>query len=64
MYYLSLEVIFKVKLKYGDDVDLVDQSQEVWIGLDVFNNDTRSTGHISRPTQVSVSESCFHSLNK
>ena len=35
----------------------------VWIGLDLFNDDTRPSGHISRPTQVNVSQSCFHSLN-
>ena len=34
-----------------------------WIGLDSFNDDTRPSGHISRPTQVNVSQSCFHSLN-
>ena len=34
-----------------------------WIGLDLFNDDTRPSGHISRPTQVNVSQSCFHSLN-
>ena len=27
-----------------------------WIGLDLFNNETRPSGHISRPTQVNVSE--------
>ena len=35
-----------------------------WIGLDLFNDDTRPSGHISRPTQVNVSQSCFHFLNK
>ena len=33
------------------------------IGLDLFNYDTRPSGHISRPTQVNVSQSCFNSLN-
>ena len=28
----------------------------IWIGLDLFNDDTRPSGHISRPTQVNVSE--------
>ena len=32
-------------------------------GLDLFNDDTRPSGHISRPTEVNVSQSCFHSLN-
>ena len=32
--------------------------------LDWINEDTRPSGHISRPTQVNVSQSCFHSLNK
>ena len=36
----------------------------VWIGLDLFNEDTRPSGHISRPTQLNVSQSCFHFLNK
>ena len=35
-----------------------------WIGLDLFNDDTGLSGHISRPTQVNVSRSCFNSLNK
>ena len=30
--------------------------QKDWIGLDLFNDDTRPSGHISRPTQVNVSE--------
>ena len=30
-----------------------------WIGLDLFNDDTRPSGHISRPTQVNVSQSCL-----
>ena len=34
-----------------------------WIGMDLFNDDTRPSGHISRPTQVNVSQSCFHCLN-
>ena len=34
-----------------------------WIGLDLFNDDTRPSGHISRPTQVNKSQNCFHSLN-
>ena len=33
------------------------------IGLDLFNDDTRPSGHISRPAQVNVSQSGFHSLN-
>ena len=33
------------------------------VGLDLFNDDTRPSGHISCPTQVNVSQSCFHSLN-
>ena len=34
-----------------------------WIGLDLFNDDTCPSGHISRPTQVNMSQSCFNSLN-
>ena len=34
------------------------------LGLDLFNDDTRPSGHISRPTRVTVSQSCPHSLNK
>ena len=32
------------------------------VGLDLFNDDTCPSGHISRPTQVNVSQSCFNSL--
>ena len=40
------------------------RSKYLWlVGLDLFNDDTRTSGHISRPTQVNVSQSCFHSLN-
>ena len=34
-----------------------------WIGLDLFNDDTCPSGHISCRTQVNVSQSCFNSLN-
>ena len=33
------------------------------VGLDLFNDETCPSGHISRPTQVNVSQSCFNSLN-
>ena len=33
------------------------------VGMDLFNDDTRPSGHICRPTQVNVSQSWFHSLN-
>ena len=45
------------------DLDMEGASMSDWIGLDLFNDDTRPSGHISRPTQVNVSQSCFHSLN-
>ena len=35
-----------------------------WIGLDLFNDGTCPSGHISRPTQVNVSQNRFNSLNK
>ena len=35
----------------------------VWIGLDLFNDDTCPSGHISRPTLVNVSQGCLNSLN-
>ena len=36
----------------------------IWlVGLDLFNDDTCPSGHISRPTQVNVSQRCFNSLN-
>ena len=45
---------------------LMEARTEAWVGwlvgLDLFN-DTRLSGHISRLTQVNVSQSCFHSLN-
>ena len=34
------------------------------VGLDWFNDDTCPLGHISRPTQVDVSQSCSHFPNK
>ena len=34
----------------------------VWIGLDLFNDDTCPSGHISRPTHVNVSQSCLYAL--
>ena len=36
----------------------------IYLQLDLFNDDTRPPEHISRPTQVNVSQSYFHSLNK
>ena len=39
-------------------------SYKYWIGLDLFNDDTRPSGHISCPTQVDVSQSCFEFPNK
>ena len=33
------------------------------VGLDLFNDDTCPSGHISRPTHINVSQSGFHSLN-
>ena len=39
-------------------------SGQMLVGLDLFNDDTCPSGHISRPTQVDVSQSCFDSLNK
>ena len=41
-----------------------DDSDQHWIGLDLFNDDTCPSGHISRPTPVNVSQSCFNCLNK
>ena len=32
--------------------------------MHLFNDDTHPSGHISRPTQVHVSQSHFHSLNR
>ena len=37
---------------------------DVWLGSDLFSDDTRPSGHICRPTQVDVSQSCSHSPNK
>ena len=49
--------LFGVKVNYCKTESLL-----VWLGLDLFNDDTRPSGHISRPTQVNVSQSCFHTL--
>ena len=35
-----------------------------WIGLDLFNDDTRSSGLISCPSQVGFSHRCLHSKNE
>ena len=35
-----------------------------WIGLHLFNDDTRSSGRISRPSQVGFSHSCLCSINE
>ena len=45
-------------------MQIYDLSLNAWIGLDLFNDDTHPSGHISRPTHVNVSQSCFHFLNK
>ena len=37
---------------------------EDWIRLDLFNDDTRPSGHISRPSQVGFSHSCLRSVNE
>ena len=39
-------------------------SMDFRFGLDLFNNDTCPSGHISCPTQVNVYQSCFNSLSK
>ena len=45
------------RLNTGSDSYYCDSKDGfVWIGLDLFNDDTRPSGHISRPTQVNVSE--------
>ena len=35
-----------------------------WIGLSLFNDDTRPSGHISRPSQVGFSHSYLCSINE
>ena len=35
-----------------------------WIELDLYNDDTCPSGHISHPTHVNVSQHCLRSLNK
>ena len=35
-----------------------------WIGLHLFNDDTRPSGHISRPSQVGFSHRCLRSINE
>ena len=39
------------------------ESSSWLVGLDLFNDNTYPSGHISHPTQVNVSQSCFNSLN-
>ena len=45
-------------------VKTIAEGECFWIWLDLFIDDTRPSGHISRPAQVNVSQSCFNSLNK
>ena len=48
-------------------IPLAGDKKCIWkglVGLDLFNDYTCPSGHISRPTQVNVSQSFFHSLNK
>ena len=42
----------------------ISKSPLIWIGLDLFNDETHLSGHISRPTQGNVSQNCCPSLNK
>ena len=35
-----------------------------WIGLHLFNDDTRPSGHISRPSQVGFAHRCLRSINE
>ena len=44
--------------------DPIPAAVELDVGLDLFNEDTHPSGHISRPTHVNVFQSCFHSLKK
>ena len=36
-----------------------ENSPHIWIGLDLFSDDTCPSGHISRPTKVNVSQELF-----
>ena len=65
-------LIYAVSLYFwGQTLRLRCMKPSVWwpfhatwlVGLDLFNDDTHPSGHISRPTQVNVSQSCFHALN-
>ena len=60
--WVNIETVIKSNYIYCAALQILLQSG--WIGLDLFNDDTRPSGHISRPTQVNVSQSCFNSLNK
>ena len=61
---IDIDDFHMVSFKFGDLVVwFCNISDMNWIGLDLFNDDTRPSGHISRPTQVNVSQNCFHSLN-
>ena len=43
---------------------LSDMAAQNWIGLHLFNDDTRPSGHISRPSQVGFSIRCLRSINE
>ena len=55
--YMIMISLCNICLSHSRTIDLD------WIGLDLFNDDTHPSGHISRPTQLNVSQSGFHSLN-
>ena len=59
----SGELVYWPYMRHSSSMDLRNSFCS-WIGLDLFNDDTRPSGHISRPTQVNVSQKCLHSLNK
>ena len=47
--------VFSEAYKKGFDSDLIFWGVGL-VGLDLLNNDTRPSGHISRPTQVNMSQ--------
>ena len=65
------EYLLQIQIENGVSrataVEIIETMAEViddWLGLDLFNDDTRPSGHISSPSQVGFSHSCLHSINE
>ena len=60
--YLKDRIWFTLQMPKCNIWDVLGKGVSWLVGLDLFNDDTCPSGHISHPTQVNVSQGCFHSL--